>query len=340
MRTGLARAAVVLTFALAAAGVAYGWGTGAFHPCGPVDRVVRLSSCRVVAVLESRVVETLLPLDADRLLVAMRTAGPETATPQSLAELTLPAGTWSAEVNLPDLPVDAYWSDAAIAPDGSRLVVAMLDEPTRVIERSTGEVLVELPLYGLTPWGFAGPDEVRLGTGAAGPQGEPQPAARAFGVLDGVERAGVTGAEAWPLFQQGISWALSPDGALLAQHVRTRADTGIVAVRLSSAAAPGTEGELLVAPLGAWLPEGQLAPRLSFSPSGSHLAGLFDSAPVWGRATSALLVWDVETRELVRRVPARRDRWDNLVWREDAREVVVSRFDPRGRRGEVAVVEY
>ena len=270
----------------------------------------------------------------------MRTAAPDATTPQGLAELTLPAGSWSAEVILPDLPADAYWTDAAIAPDGSRLVVAMLDEPTRVLERSTGEVLAELSLYGMTPWGFAGPDEVRLGTGAAGPQGNLSRPPAPSGRSTASSGRGSAGAEARPLFHQGVSWALSPDGALLAQHVRTRADTGVVAVRLSSAAAPGTEGELLVAPLGAWLPEGQLVPRLSFSPSGSHLAGLFDSAPVWGRATSALLVWDVETRELVRRVPTRRDRWDNLVWREEAREVAVSRFDPRGRRGEVAVVEY
>ena len=339
MRTRLAGASLV-TVALAAAGFGFGWGVGLFDPCGLVDRVVRLSTCRIVETLEDHSVEALLPFNSDRLLVAVRAAGPDAATPPSLAELDLAEGTWSAEVDLPALPANASWSYAALATDGGRLVVAMLDEPTRVLDRSTGEVLAELPLYGLGPLDFAGPDAVRLATDAASLHGAPRPAARVFGALDGIERPSVDAADALPLFRQGVSRALSPDGTLLAQHVRTRADTGIVAVRLTEAAAPDTDGDLLVAPLSAWLPEGQLFPWLSFSTSGAYLAASFDSAPVWGRATSALLVWDVATRALVARVPTRGGRWENLVWREEPRELLASRFEPDSRRGEIAVIKY
>ena len=74
--------------ALVVAAAVYGWGVGLFYPCGPIDGVIGLSSCRVVARLERTEIEALLPLSlvsdcgAERPLYGATSEAPLIRPPQ------------------------------------------------------------------------------------------------------------------------------------------------------------------------------------------------------------------------------------------------------------------
>lgn len=320
-----------------AAGATYAWGIGWLLPCGPVDRIVQLSQCRILASFEATQLETLL-LDADGdLVTVLRQDGSEPTRRQRLAEISLSDGSISSELEFEGVPPGASWMSAALSPDGTLIGATMLDEPAMVLDRATGNTVIDLPLYSAAGIGFDGPDRVLLDGGVMSSERPPEPVAQAFALADAAELPEASGPAALALFDSGISAALSPDGALLAQHVESLGDSGIVAVRLADARFAAWSGFLLTAPLGAW--SQQILPRLWFSPDSKFVAAAFDGAPVWGKDTSALVIWDAQSKELVQRIPTHSAQWDELVWLE-GRKVAATRFNTVTRRGEIAVIGY
>jgi hypothetical protein len=317
-------------------GAIYGWGIGWLLPCGPLDRIVQLSQCRVLVSLEATQLEALL-LDADGdLITVLRHDGQDPNGPQRLAEVSPESG----KINIgPDLqvPPGASWMTAALSGDGALIGATTLNEPAMVIDRATGALVSELPLYSAAGIGFAGPDRVMVDQGVMSSEHPPEPIAKVFALSDAAPLDDISGVAALPLFQSGVSAALSPDGALLAQHVEALGDSGIVAIRLADAAFAGWSGFLVTAPLGAW--RQQILPRVWFSPDSAFVAAAFDGAPVWGKDTSALMIWDVASKELVQRIPTHSAQWDQLVWL-DERQVAVTRFNTVARRGEIALIAY
>jgi hypothetical protein len=311
-------------------GAVYGWGIGWLLPCGPIDRIVQVSQCRVLASLEATQLEALL-LDADgHLITVMRQDGKDPAGPQRLAEISPGTGAIKMGLGLEGIPPGASWMNAALSRDGGLIAATMLNEPAMVIDRATGKVVADLPLYSAAGIGFDGPDHVLLDPGVMSSERPPEPSAQAYALGDATPLDDVSGTAALPLFQSGIAAALSP-------HVETLGDTGIVAIRLADAAFVGWSGFLLTAPLGAW--RQQILPRVWFSSDSAFVAAAFDGAPVWGKDTSALMIWDVGSKELVQRIPTHSAPWDQLVWL-DARKVAVTRFNTVTRRGEIAVIDY
>lgn len=329
-------AITVVGLALIAGGI-YGWGVGWFLPCGPVDRIIPVSQCRVLASFEATQLETLL-LDADGDLISvMRQDGSEPTRRQRLVEISPATGSIGSELELQGVPPDASWMNAALSPDATRIGATMLNEPATVIDRATGTTLIELPLYSAAAIGFEGSDRVLLDQGVMSSEHPPELVAQVFAMTDAAPLGEARGPIVAPLFTAGVAAALSLDGAFLAQHVESLSDTGIVAVRLADAKFAAWSGFLLTAPLGGWL--NQIWPRLWFSPDSRFVAAAFDGAPVWGRDTSALMVWDTQSKELVQRIPTHSAQWDNLVWLDD-RKVAVTRFNIVTRRGEIAVIDY
>jgi hypothetical protein len=318
-------------------GVVYGWGVGWLFPCGPVDRIIQLSQCRVLASFDATLLETLL-LDSDGdLVTVMRQEGPEPTGLQRLIEIAATTGAIASEIDLPGVPPGASWMNASLSPDGNLIGAIMLNEPAMVVDRTTGEVVVDLPLYSVAAIGFDSFDHVMVDQGVMSSEHPPEPIAKVFALVDATPLPDATGSAALSLFQSGIAAALSPDGEWLAQHVETLGDSGIVAIRLADAAFVSWSGYLLTAPLGAW--RQQILPRVWFSPDSAFVAAAFDSAPVWGKDTSALMIWDVGSKELLQRIPTHSAQWDQLVWL-DEREVAVTRFNTVTRRGEIAVIDY
>lgn len=319
------------------AGVVYGWGIGWLLPCGPVDRVIQVSQCRVLASFDSTQLETLL-LDGDgSLLTVTRGDGPEPRTPQQLVGVSTTDGSITPQAELGDLPPGSSWMNASLSADGARIGASLLDQPAMILDRHTGKKLLELPLFSVAAVGFGGDGEILVDRGLGSSERPPEAVAQVFSASDGTPLPDLAGEPALGLFSSGISRALSADGTTMAQHVETREDTGIVALRLADAAFPAWSGGLVTAPLGGW--SDQILPRLWFSPDSKFVAAAFDSAPVWGRDTSALLIWDMESKALVQRIPTHSADWDSLVWL-DKRQVAVTRFNTVTRRGEIAVIGY
>lgn len=317
-------------------GAVYGWGIGWFLPCGPVDRVIPVSQCRILASFENTQLEALLLDGNEGLLVVTRGDGAAQTVPQQLVAISSTDGSIGPTTPLRDIPPEAAWLNASLSADGTRIGVSLLDHPAMVISRDAGEKLLELPLYSVAAIAFGSGGDMLIDRGLGSSERPPEALAQVFSA-DGTPLPDAHGEPATALFSSGISAALSPDGTMMAQHVETREDTGIVALRLADAAFPAWSGRLLTAPLGGWLD--QILPRVWFSPDSKFLAAAFDSAPVWGRDTSALMIWDTDSRTLVQRVPTHSADWDSLVWLE-GRRVAATRFNIVTRRGEIAVIRY
>ena len=324
--------------AVAAGGLVYGWGIGLFYPCGPLDRLMRVSDCHILTTFEAAQPQTLLLLPNGNLLTVLRGDGPEPDQPQQLTELAASDGSVVSQVPIDGLPAGGSWMSAALSPSGDLLAAGLLNQPAAVLDRATGKKLSEMPLYSVALLGFDGDDRVLLDRGEVSSEHPPDISAEVYSAKDGTAQGTLTDGNAIPIYSQGVSQAFSPDGKLLAQHVETEGDSGIVAIRLADAAFQSWSGTLLTAPLGSW--SKQMLPMLWFSPDGKFLAAAFDDPNVWGKETSALLIWDIEARALVQRVPTRNADWDSLAWLPDQRAVAVTRFDIDSRRGEIAVVRY
>lgn len=325
----------------AVGGVIYGWGIGLFYPCGPVDKVFSSGACRILVSQPDAQFETLLQAQDGLLLTVIRQDGMEPTRPQRLAEINAADGRVISETALADMPPNASWINAALSPDGSRIAGSSLNERIAVIERSSGALIRRLePFYNVAHVGFVDDDTIMIDRGNVSSERPPALAAQTFAVGDGGQIGDISGEATWPLYQRGLAMALSPDGALLAQHAETRGDAGVVAIRLADAKFIDWAGQLLVAPLGASGLSSQIWPRLWFSPDSKYLAAAFDGAPAWGKETAALLIWDVSQRKLVQSIPTYHADWDELVWLEGRQEVAVTRFNRDTRTAEIAVIKY
>jgi hypothetical protein len=324
---------------LGAAGLAvFAWGQGAFYPCGPIDTLLRGSSCRVIASFPATQLQMLATLPDGTLLTAARADGPEPTAPQRLIELDTD-GRNLGEAALPAVPPAISWLNAAVSPDGKLLAVSSLDLPTTVIDRSSGASLGGVQLFGPSFVGFDGSGYLLLDRGIGSFERPVSGVAQVYD-LAGTQTGEISGAAAAPIFVNGIASAMSADGTRIAQHVETRGDSGIVAVRIADAAFASWSGQLLVAPLQAWRLGGQQLPELSFSPDGRYLAASFDAPREWGKENSALIVWRIDDRAMIARVPSWNAEWRHIVWLADRPAIAATRFNLDTRAGEVALISY
>lgn len=316
----------------------FAWGAGAFYPCGPLDKILKLSSCRVIASFPATQLQMLATLPGGTLLTAARGDGPEPAVPQRLIELDADGQTLS-EVPLPTVPSAISWLTAGISDDGQVLVLSSLDLRTTVLGRTTGAELGGVELFGPSFVGFHAANRVLIDLDVGSFE---RPVSGTAQVYDfaGTQVGEATGVEAAPIFVDGIAAAMSADATQLAQHIETRGDSGVVAVRIADAAFPTWAGQLLVAPLHAWRLGGQQLPELSFSPDGRYLAASFDAPREWGAENSALIVWRIADREIVARVPSWNAEWRRIAWLPDRPALAATRFDLDSRASEIAVISY
>lgn len=316
----------------------FAWGVGAFYPCGPLDNLLKFSNCRVIASFPATQLQMLATLPAGTLLTAARGDGPDPTAPQRLIELGTD-GRIVGETPLPALPPKLSWLKAATSADGKLLVLSSLDLRTTVLDRSSGSELGGVQLFGPSFIGFDGDNRVLIDLGVGSFERPASGVAQVYG-LAGTQVGEVSGAAAAPIFGNGIAAAMSADGLRIAQHVETRGDSGIVAVRIADTDFASWAGQLLVAPLRGWRLGGQQLPELSFSPDGRYLAASFDAPREWGAENSALIIWRIEDRAMVARVPSWNAEWRHISWLPDQPAVAVTRFSLDTRSGDVAVIGF
>jgi hypothetical protein len=210
---------------------------------------------------------------------------------------------------------------------------------TTVIDRSSGAELGGMQLFGPSFVGFDADSRLLIDLGVGSFE---RPASGVAQVYDlaGTQVGEVSGAAAAPIFGNGIAAAMSADGLRIAQHVETRGDSGVVAVRIADTEFASWAGQLLVAPLRAWRLGGQQLPELSFSPDGRYLAASFDAPREWGAENSALVIWRIDDRAMVARVPSWNAEWRHIVWLPDQPAVAATRFSLDTRTSDVAAISF
>jgi len=327
-----------LTIAVAAGLGIYGWGNGFFLPCGPLLGLIGSPDCRIVASWPATQPQMLQVLPDGSLLTALRADGQEPTATQKLVQFDRD-GKPMGEVALPSFAPELSWAKTALSDDGRLLAVTSVDKRATVLDRTTGAEVGGVDLFGVSYIGFAGEDRIKLNMGFNSFERPPENVARLYS-FDGTALGEATGAEAAPIFTTGTARASTADGRLIAQHVETLKDTGIVAVRLAESQYSDWAGQLLVASLGSWRLGGQQLPELSFSPDGRYLAASFDAPDEWGKENSALIVWRIEDRQIVARVPTWRAEWENITWLADQPAIAATRFHLDSRVGDVAVIRY
>jgi len=331
---GWQRVAAVVVAAAAIGGGVYAWGDGVFWPCGPVDRLVQASACRIVAVLDDQDLAA-LSLAPDGMLfgvVQQPGLGREATRPQELLRIDPATGMARSRSPLPDVPKDASWLGLAVSPSGGLVAGGFFEGPIQIIDSRTGATLSSIR-RGATGLAFVADDRIMIDMGWGSFWEGPGETA----VLSTADGSEVAGAVPVPgsLRAAGVSSAVSPDGTLAAEHVETRGDSGVVAIRLADNARRSLSGRLLVGALSTWRGNGShLIPLLAFSPDGRSLAASFDDPDVWGRETAALFIWDVADGRLLRRVPTR-SQWRDLVWSADSRSLMATRYTPDTYTGPV-----
>jgi WD40 repeat protein len=330
---GWQRVAAVVLAAAAIGGGVYAWGEGAFRPCGPLDRMVQASACRIVVVLDDQHLAMLSPAPDGTLLGVVRQPGlaQEATRPQELLRIDPATGAVKSRIPMPDVPKDASWLGLAVSPSGGLVAGGFFEGPIRIIDSRTGATVSSIR-RGATGLAFVADDRIMIEMGW-GSFWEGSGETAVLSVADGSEVAAmpVPGA----LRAAGVSSAVSPDGTLAAEHVKTRGDSGVIAIRLADNARRSLSGQLLVGALATWRGNSShLIPLLAFSPDGRSLAASFDDPGVWGRETAALFIWDVADGRLLRRVPTR-SQWRDLVWSADSRSLMVTRYTPDTYTGPV-----
>jgi len=318
--------AVVLAAAAIGSGV-YAWGEGALRPCGVLDRVVHASACRRLAVFDDQDLTRMIAAPDGALLTVSRQPGQGPTRPQELLRIDPQTGLVRSRVALAQLPPAASWMGAAVSPSGRWLAGLFLDGPLQVVDTGTGAVRATLR-RGAARLAFVTEDALALDPGVTF-WGVPD-MAPVVSIDDNGDLPARPVADVASLAARGISVAQSPDGSVLAEHVETRGDSGVIAIRLADAADRGRSNLLLTGALDVptFVPGlQQLLPELVFSPDGKRLAASFGMSDRWGHDTTALFVWEVEEGRLLQRV-ASRETFRNLVWSADSRSLVATRYTP------------
>lgn len=330
---GWQRVAAVVVAAAAIGGGVYAWGEGALLPCGPVDRVLHASACRIVAVLDDQVLAALSPAPDGTLLGVVQQPGlaKEATRPQELLRIDPATGAVTSRLPLPDVPKDASWLGLAVSPSGNLVAGGFFEGPIQVIDSRTGATLSRIQ-RGATGLAFVAEDRIMIDMGWGSFWEGPGETA-VLSVADGSEVAAVP--VPGSLRAAGVSSAISPSGEMAAEHVETRGDSGMIAIRLADNTRRSLSGRLLVGALSTWRGNSShLIPLLVFSPDGRSLAASFDDPDVWGKETAALFIWDVADGRLLRRVPTR-SQWRELVWSADSRSLMATRYTPDTYTGPV-----
>jgi hypothetical protein len=324
---GWQRVAAVVVTAAAIGGGVYAWGEGALRPCGLPDRIVHASACRRLAVFDDQDLIRMIAAPDGALLAVSRQPGLEPQRPQQLLRIDPQTGLVRSRVALAQVPPGASWVGAAASPSGRWLAGLFLDGPIQVVDTGTGATRSSLR-RGAARLAFVSEDALALDPGVTFwgiPDTAPVVSIADEGDLPARPMAAVTG-----LVARGISVVQSPDGAILAEHVETRGDSGVVAIRLADAAERGRSSLILAGALDVpTIVPGlqQLLPELAFSPDGRRLAASFGMSDRWGHDTTALFVWEVEGGRLLRRI-ASRETFRNLVWSADSGSIAATRYTP------------
>ena len=319
-------AAAVLAAAAIGGGV-YAWGEGALLPCGPVDRIVDLSSCRLVARFDDQDLAQMVLAPDGSLLAVSRQPGQAPARPQELLRIDPDSGVVRSRVGLAQVPPAASWMAASVSPSGHSIAGVFLDGPIQVIDTGTGATRSPLR-RGAAGLAFVSDDAIALDPGTT--FWEIPDSAPFVSVADNGDLPARKAAEVPGLFAKGVSTARTDGGTITAEHLETRGDSGVIAIRLADAADGRPSGPLLTGALDVptFVPGlQQLLPELAFSPDGRRLAASFSMADEWGRDTAALFVWEVEDGRLLRRVPSK-EAWRRLVWSPDSRGLFALRYTP------------
>ena len=324
---GWQRLAVVVLSAAAIGGGVYAWGEGALRPCGLLDRIVQASACRRLAVFDDQDLIRMIAAPDGTLLAVSRQPGREPQRPQELLRIDPQTGQVRSRVALSQVPPGASWRAAAVSPSGRWIAGLFFDSPIQVVDTGTGATRSSLR-RGAARLAFVSEDALALDPGVTF-WGVPD-TAPVISVADDGDLPARPVAEVPDLFAAGVSAAQSPDGAVLAEHVETRGDSGVVAIRLADAADRARSSLILTGALDVptFVPGlQQLLPELAFSPDGRRLAASFGMSDRWGHDTTALFVWEVDGGRLLRRV-ASRETFRNLVWSADSRSLAATRYTP------------
>lgn len=324
---GWQRAAAVVVAVAAVGGGVYAWGEGAFRPCGLLDRIVHASACQRLAVFDDQDLAHLIAAADGTLLAVSRQPGQEPQRPQELLRIDPQTGQVRSRLALAQVPPDARWKAAAISPSGRWIAGQFFNAPLQVIDAGTGATRASLRRGG-TDLVFVSDDILALDPGLT--FWDVPDLATVVSVADDGDLPARPMAEVPGLFGEGVRTARSPDGAVLAEHVETRGDSGVIAIRLSNAADLSHSTLLLTGTLDApnFVPGlRHLFPQLTFSPDGRRLAASFGMSDRWGHDTTGLFVWEVEYGRLLRRI-ASRETFRNLVWSADSRSLTVTRYTP------------
>ena len=331
------RLALITISVAAIGGLIYGWGNGIFFPCGSVDRYLHLSNCSVIDHLDETVVEALVRSEEDGLTVVARDADASSQSAQRFLDISI-SGEVLSERTIASTKPDDAWMHAVPSADGKSILAAIWKRGVWLIDRQSGERLVQYEgAYSLGPFGYAPNGDVLIDNSSAGSYDRPvEPTVLRFspgGALKGELKSG----EAWGIYTTGISSAATSDGALMVQHEHTDEDSGIVALRQIEPQFATWGGSLMLAPIGGW--QAQMLPRIFISPDNRFVAASFDSADEWGQINSALAVWALESRELLALVPTWRAEWENVVWLGNGR-LAASRYNIDWHDSEVAIITY
>lgn len=324
---GWQRLAVVVLAVAAVGGGIYAWGEGALRPCGLLDRIAHASACRRLAVFDDQDLTRMIAAPDGALLAVSRQPGQDPKRPQELLRIDPQTGLVRSHVPLSQLPPGASWMGAAVSPSGRWLAGLFLDGPLQVVDTGTGAARATLR-RGAARLAFVTEDALALDPGVTF-WGVPD-TAPVVSIDDNGDLPARPVAEVAGLVARGISVAQSPDGSVLAEHVETRGDSGVIAIRLADAADRGRSNLLLTGALDVptFVPGlQQLLPELVFSPDGKRLAASFGMSDRWGHDTTALFVWEVEEGRLLQRV-ASREIFRNLVWSADSRGLIATRYTP------------
>ena len=73
---------------------------------------------------------------------------------------------------------------------------------------------------------------------------------------------------------------------------------------------------------------------------GRYLAASFDAPREWGSEYSALIMWRIEDRAMLARVPSWNAEWRHIVWLPGEPAVAATRFSLVTRESDVAVIIY